>query len=204
MRIITRLVAPVIFLSMSLGAVALLSMGAINAAQVPVQEPVTNKTQQYRLGGCAFMAGLDPRFGAQSIVNQLPQPVARDIVELAKQKEEYGFIKNFTHKPIVYCCFADDQGVARMQNIVVVRFDQIRFDIFVKKFLKSRLKTCVSKKMSIYLRLLDVEHSITVRDVCVFELMNLSVYEDDKGIHLKVTSPNYDPVTYDAESIKPR
>jgi len=60
---------------------------------------------QWQKEAVAFLGCHHARLGAGSFANQLRHSVARDIVELAKPKEEYGFIKNFTDKPIIYLSF---------------------------------------------------------------------------------------------------
>ncbi len=81
-------------------AVVLLSMGTVRAAQAPVQEPIPEI--QWRQAGRAFLPGLYEKAGANSLVKQLPQYVAQDIVKFAKPKEEYGLIKNFADESIKY------------------------------------------------------------------------------------------------------
>lgn len=203
MRIITKIVLPVIFLSMSLGAVA---------AQEPIPEI------QWQKAGTAFMAGLDPRFGTASVASHLPQSVARDIVESIKPKEEYGFIKNFTDKQIVKF---------RMITLGLPTYMKYYWDIITAAnslASKNRLhlitetnkqdttssKDCVFNyqwgrhvclasrdffQFDIVVQFQDGPEMLIMNVLCS-DLMNLNVFKEGKYIRLEVSCPYSAPASY--------
>ncbi len=222
-------------------AVALLSMGALRAAQAPVQKPRSlwdwptlkpvqepiygtqrlYKIQQWQQAGRASLPGLYENAGANSLTNELPQCVAQDIVKLAKPKEEYGFIKNFTDKAIVHFTVPDDRDPnARGLHFlfsVIEDWNRLAPKHQLRCFLTEKGATFIHQSCEVYgqwrpweINKLDWiniqfqdEHEMFVGDVNLSGLMNFEVYEEESGrIRVVVTSPYHAPVSYYAEPIK--
>ncbi len=200
-------------------AVALLNMGTVGAAQAPVQEPITNKTQQFRLGGYAFMAGHHPRLGAQSIVNRLPSDVAKDIVKFAKPSKGYGFIKNFTDKQIVFFGFVDAQVPSIIPPKYIIDSKNALASLYKSRFIVEKelpykhhmiidergnqqgwMEGISDRLFDIYMHL-QGEPSIIIKNVRFFDLVNLKVFREHLRIRIEVTSQDHDPVSYYSEPI---
>ncbi len=200
-------------------AVALLSMGILRAAQAPVQEPIPEI--QWRQAGCAFLPGLYEKAGANSLVKQLPPDVAKDIVMLAKPKEEYGFIKNYTDKHIDFLSF-HDFGVKYLPVVLkpknrLAPHHEVRFIVpanELDRFLGDHSIIDIDVGIHWWLsvdRLFDVnirlsdEPRLFVKNVLFSELMNIEVYKEENGhVKLKITAPDHDPVSYYSEPLVAR
>ncbi len=221
-------------------AVALLSMGALRAAQAPVQKPISKRdwptlepvqepiygTQQWQQAGRTFSVGLYEKAGANSLVRQLPQYVARDIIKLIKPKEEYGFIKNFTDKAIVYFFVPD--GKDPNEHCLHFQFNIIadqkslapkhqlrcfitteKNDTFVRPSGEGVRRqwwpwmSSITDRLGVFRITFQDEPEMYVREVHFSDLMNIEVYKEKSGrVRLEVTSPYHAPVSYYAEPIK--
>lgn len=206
-------------------SVVLLSMGlaTIAAAQEPIQEQI-HKIQQWQKESLAFMAGHHARLGAASFVSYLPQYVAKDIVELIKPKEEYGFIKNCTDKSIAIFGLEEVQEPRVMLSVSTDILRRATLDpahqiCFIAQGYEGKreivryngtlsIKTCWISGVTD--RLFDVcfqfadEHLVRrASKVLCSELMNFKVYKEGEHIKLEVTSPKHEPAIYYTEQIKP-
>lgn len=209
MKIITKI-------SLILTSLNIAMCGTI-AAQ-PVQEPIPEI--QWQKEACAFLAVLHPRLGSGSSASQLPQSVARDIVESIKPKEEYGFIKNLTSKPIVYFVFREADKIAVCFDVISrenhldprnrfrfigITSEQLRRE-YGYYFLLGRQRRYAwsigeSRLLfNIYIRC-DGEPEMRIKNVQCFDLMNFKVYKEGERIRLEVTSPNHKPENYCAEQV---
>ncbi len=202
-------------------AVALLGMGTIKAAQAPVQEPIPEI--QWRQAGRAFLPGLYEKAGANSLVKQLPQYVAQDIVKFTKPKEEYGLIKNFTNKPIIYFewIHQDHSGKttyttindrntlkAEHQTLFAAETegdmrDYGRYYIILPRgwCMFGWLDKIEHRFFDLTLQFQD-EPEMIIKNVSFYDRMNISIYKENERIRLEVTSQDQAPVSYYAEPIK--
>jgi len=209
-------------------AATLLSMGlATLAAQEPIQEP--RSKAQWQDEGVAFSAIHHARLGAKSFASQLPQNVARDIVELIKPKEEYGFIKNFTDKQIAFLSFDDilnPQIMLYVSTAIIQRntlapnnqisfiveandgeraygIERVLIRIYWTMILRTRwIPGLTDRLFDVYLQFQNESFVRKATNVHFSDLMNMKVYNEGQRIRLEVTSPYREPTNYYAEPVK--
>lgn len=202
-----------------LAAILLSISSAIVAAQAPVQEPIPEL--QWQPTGLAFLAGFHQRLGAGSIVSQLAPCVAKDIVMLLKPQETYGFIQNFTDKPIVYFSLGDPKNPYSAACIIARFIDwgdvgnkglgpqnQYRFIINGECGIIGMNGICEqvwpqteNGLFNIFIQF-DGEDRLIIKNVHCFDLMNIKVYREGQRVRLEVTTPDQTPVNYYAEAIQ--
>ncbi len=164
---------------MRITAILLITSGTILAQEFIANELIREQITktQWQQKGLAFMFGVHSRLGVESIVNQLPMHIAQDIVKFAKPKEEeYGFIKNFGCRPIVYFSFVSYRlGCTIMPDIFIAQLHQMRFSSESKWPLWHGWGVCCGEKVTISFRRLG-ERTMTIKDVLIYDHMNLNIY----------------------------
>lgn len=197
----------------------------------PVQEPINawETHENYQQAGRAFLAGLLPRSGAESMVNELPSHIARDIVELAKPRENqkgYGFIKNYTNKPIVFFGFELAMFYEResFNGIITDGYylrPRYQFQFIVPTTERERIVSACDYEYAVIQNGVrscwfsgshDIRFNVVVQfqgeqaqiiDKVIFsQLMNLRVYKEGLHTKLEVPAPNRRPAIYYAMSYK--
>lgn len=198
-----------ILLSIVLGSIA-----AQEPIKVPHQEPIqeayAKSKDEWKQQAIAFMAGIHPRLGRQSTVNQLSEYVARDIVKLAKPKEEYGFIKNYTDKQITFLFLDDRQKpsvmLGKLMTLIKGKMLSAHYEI---RFLDHDQKStdqmwsyiCEFTRglepayFDVYVQFQNDAFLRGSKKVPFYHQMNMKVYEDGKAIKLEITAPNHEPVS---------
>lgn len=139
--------------------------------------------------------------------------VSRDVVAL------YGFIKNYTNKPIVDLYFSDIQDPSHPPYTIInlhhslnalykIRFLEESSEELMKysrctlmdiMYSSYWLRGAINRLFVVYIKLAD-EPLMIFRNVRFSdELMNLNIYKKYGQICMQVTSPYHVPVSYNAE-----